>query len=295
MSRLTQKARRVVSCCLRPLIRRAARAYIAGEHLSDALAVRARLAEGGVSTTIGYWDSEAESAEQVTDAYLAALDPLSGSDDYLSIKVPALRFLPERVAQVARAAKDRRVRLHCDSHGIEDTQKMQALIELILVEQAKVSYTLPGRWQRSLADADWASERGLSVRVVKGQWTDPADPQRDMRAGFLEVIDRLSGRANHVAVASHDLPLASEAIRRLQAAGTPCSLELLYGLPMRASLDWAMAHAIPARVYVAYGAAYLPYALGRLKQNPRMAWWLLRDMLESKRSAKSSADLRSAL
>ncbi len=156
---------------------------------------------------------------------------------------------------------------------------MQTLVEALVDSGTQVSYTLPGRWRRSLTDADWARERGLTVRVVKGQWADPADPDRDMQAGFLATIDRLAGGQSHVAVASHDVPLANQALRRLQATRTDCSLELLYGLPMKAALAMAQSLGVPVRVYVPYGAAYLPYALGKLKQNPRMAWWLLRDLV----------------
>ena len=116
------------------------------------------------------------------------------------------------------------------------------------------------------------------MRVDKGEWADPADPERDMREGFLEVIDRLCGRAVHVAVATHDAPLAHEAVERLRAAGTPCGLELLYGLPMRASLRQAIALGLDVRVYVPYGHAYTPYALGQLRRRPRTALWIARDL-----------------
>ena len=120
---------------------------------------------------------------------------------------------------------------------------------------------------------------GLAVRVVKGQWGDPNDPRRDMRAGFLEVVDRLAGGTAPVAVATHDVPLAAAVLQRLAAAGTSHSLELLFGLPRRAALELARARGVAVRVYVPYGAAYLPYALGRLRQNPRIAWWLLKDLV----------------
>ena len=204
----------------------------------------------------------------MADQYLAALEALAGSDDYLSIKLPALRFSSAAVARVAEAARQRGVRLHCDSHGIDDTPATQALIDQMLAAAARVGCTLPGRWQRSLDDAAWAQSRGLSVRVVKGQWPDPADRARDLRSGFLELVDRLAGGRAPVAIATHDVPLAAEAIRRLAAAGTPCSLELLFGLPLGGAIELARSRGLAVRVYVPYGAAYLPYALGRLRQNP---------------------------
>ena len=91
------------------------------------------------------------------------------------------------------------------------------------------------------------------------------------------MIDALVGRARHVAVASHDVSLAIEAINRLRKAGTSCGLELLYGLPMPRSLEMADRMAVGVHVYVPYGRAYLPYALSRVRNNPRILWWLVRD------------------
>jgi proline dehydrogenase len=130
-----------------------------------------------------------------------------------------------------------------------------------------------------LKDADWAIERGLNVRVVKGQWPDPDDLRRDMAAGFLEVIDRLAGRAPHVAVATHDLKLASLAIGRLRAAGTSCELELLFGAPFGPSLNWARANRVAARVYVPFGEGFVPNALSLLRHNPRLIWAVARGRL----------------
>ena len=82
-----------ISRCLRPVVRDAARAYIAGEQLSDALAVRKRLATDGLAATLGYWDSERDQPEGTAALYIEALAALAGSGDYLSIKLPVLAVL----------------------------------------------------------------------------------------------------------------------------------------------------------------------------------------------------------
>jgi proline dehydrogenase len=199
------------------------------------------------------------------------------------MKPPALRFSPELADGLARAAAARQVRLHLDSHGTEHADASNAMLEVMAAHLPgeALGTTLPGRWRRSLADADWAVERGLNVRVVKGQWPDPADPQRDLSGGFLKVIDRLAGRARHVAVATHDFPLACEAIRRLQVSGTPCGVEVLLGMPARPLLRWAKESGVPVRVYIPFGAGFIPNALGVLKRNPRIALAVTREYVRT--------------
>jgi CelD/BcsL family acetyltransferase involved in cellulose biosynthesis len=273
--------RGIAKKCLMPLVNRAARTYIAGNTLSDALRAKERLARGGFEATLGYWDGETDTPRGVADQYLACLDALAeGSHDaYVSIKSVAFDFSKELLSEIVERSVARGRRIHFDAMGPETVDRTWEMIDEVVrtVPGARLGCTLPGRWMRSLADARWAAERGLAVRVVKGQWEDPADPQRDGRQGFLEVIDQLAGRGSHVSVATHDANLAIEALRRLQAAGTPCDLELLYGLPMRRVLKQIEGLGVKVRVYIPYGESYLPYALSQIRRRPRILWWLARD------------------
>jgi proline dehydrogenase len=286
VKRLRAAARRAVSGVLLPLMQRAGRAYVGGETVGDALIVARRLAAEGFPSTLGLWDAPEDTARKVADEYLAAIDHLGGGglDSYVSIKPPALRFDGQLATELAAAGHVHGVRLHFDSHGPQVVDPSNAMLETMLQHLSRdhLSTTLPGRWSRSLSDAEWAVEHGLAVRVVKGQWPDPTDPGRDMRAGFLEVIDRLAGRARRVAVASHDVPLAAESIGRLRAAGTPCELELLFGLPMTRSLLWARENGAVVRIYVPYGKGYLPHAVNQLRRNPRFLWWILKDLVAAR-------------
>jgi proline dehydrogenase len=147
----------------------------------------------------------------------------------------------------------------------------------------RVGTTLPGRWGRSADDAARAARLGLSVRIVKGQWAERADGGGDpVGEGFLRVVDRLRGHPHRVAVATHDVALLTESLRRLQETGTPCEVELLYGLPFRGPALRARRAGVPIRVYVPYGDAGAPYGRADLAHNPAATWWLVQDLLLGK-------------
>ncbi len=278
---LNHYLRRTASACLLPLAQRAARAYVAGPELNDAVRLADELAQQDFASTLGFWDGEGDSPRAVADHYLAALDALAKAPrgGYLSIKLPAIGDSRLLLGEVLGRARQLGLRVHFDSLGPETADLMWAAVADAASSGVELGCSLPGRWRRSVDDAARAIRLGVVPRVVKGQWADPAEPERDPRGGFLEVIDRLAGRAPRVAVASHDAPLAREAIRRLKAAGSSCELELLYGLPQRASLAVAASEGVPVRFYVPYGRAYLPYCLGQAQRQPWLLWWLLRDSL----------------
>lgn len=276
--------RRIAGKGLRLVLRIAGRVYVPGSRLEDAMRVARRLSAQQIACTLGYFHNwldprRQETPEQVAAVcrqIIAAISPLPGRA-YLSVKAPALAYDVDLLSQIAATARDSGMLLHFDSHEPSTAEATLDCVRNAVAAGAAVGLSLPGRWRRSLADADLACELGVRVRVVKGEWPDPLGAGMDMREGFLSVVERLAGRATLVALASHDPWLVREALLRLRAAGTPCEIELLHGLPKRRLLALAREFSVPVRVYIPFGIAWRPYALGKVAANPRMLWWVVRD------------------
>lgn len=265
---------------LRKLIERAAGAYVAGPELSDAID-RGRAAErDGMSSTIAYWNDQGEHPEAVCSAYLAAIDGVAAArtSTYVSIKAPALSMSQVLADRLATRCREKGVGLHFDSLAVDRQAPTFDLIDRLIPMGLSLGCTLPGRFERSVLDADRAATNRLRVRVVKGQWEDPRHPI-DARRGFMAVIDRLAGRAAHVSVATHDPTLAEEAITRLAVRATPADLELLFGLPEHGAREVARRLNVPVRIYIPYGYAWLPYALSAVRKDRSILRWALKDVV----------------
>ena len=63
----------------------------------------------------------------------------------------------------------------------------------------------------------------------------------------------------------------------LLAAGTPCELEQLRGLPGRRTAAVAQRLGVPVRVYVPFGPGWWPYAVDKALARPHLLAWTLRD------------------
>jgi proline dehydrogenase len=277
---LRSKISRAASDIVLPAVKRVAGDLLGGDTLDDAWAIVGRLQAAGLSHTLGFWDTPAYSADEVVDIYLASIERAGpcGPDGYVSIKPPALRFDAAAARRLGRVAARANVRLHCDSHGVPVADLTFAFVEDLLAELPPhlVSVTLPGRWSRSLDDADRLLARGIGVRVVKGEWPDPDEPSRDLTTGFLKLIDRAAGhRGGIVAVATHNAPLAIEAVGRLLAAGRSCEVEAIWGLQSQPWLAFARRLDLPARIYVPFGKGFAPNALRVLRGNPALALKML--------------------
>jgi CelD/BcsL family acetyltransferase involved in cellulose biosynthesis len=252
----------------RGVVERSGRAHVAGEDLDAALSVSRELARKGVAVALGYWDAPGESSARVEAMSLAAVEGIAeaGLDGYVALKPASLT----RIDPILDRARELGVPVHLDSTGLEEAQASWDL--LAEIAGPDVGCTLPTRWGRSLADARRAVELGLRVRVVKGQWPDPDYVARAERKRFLEIVDAVAG-ARHVAVGTHDRPLAKAALTRVPHGVH----ERMLGLP------WRGRHLGPTRIYVPFGHPYLPYAAGRARSSPRVALWVARDVIRGGR------------
>jgi proline dehydrogenase len=260
---------------VRQVRRLAARRYLAGAHLADALEREEALRRGDCMTAIGYWNPAGEDPDAVEATYNNALEALAARPGVqLACKPSALNCDPGRIDALARHARRAGVPLHFDSLSPEVATEV-----LAATVAAGAGATLPGRWWRSCEDAERLASTKLAVRVIKGQWPDPGDPGRDPGDGFLAVIERLAGRSAPVAVATHDGPLAAQALECLSLAGTPGELQLLLGLPSGPSLRAARDVGVGVRVYIPYGTPHLPYSLREIAHHPGLTLRLGADLL----------------
>ena len=82
-----------------------------------------------------------------------------------------------------------------------------------------------------------------------------------------------------MAIATHNPVLAARALDRLIAAGTPCALEQLRGLPRRRTMAAARRRGVPVRLYIPFGPGWWPYAIDKALARPHLPLWWLRDRL----------------
>jgi proline dehydrogenase len=268
---------------LDPVRRRRAAAYVAGPGLDDAIAASRRLTADGIPFTIGYSAPPEQSARAAADVQLAAFAALAadGADGYVSVKLSGLHFDPALFGELEAASAQSGRRMHLDALAPETVGDTWELIEGAS-DPAALGVALPGRFRRSVQDARRALDLGLVVRVVKGQWADTADADLDPAAGFLAVVDALCASKNLVAVATHDVALLEESLRRLTAARTPCEAELLLGLPFGPPARVARRLGVPIRLYVPYGSTGAAYGVADLVRKPATAWWLVQDLVLGK-------------
>lgn len=240
-----------------------------------------RLERRGIGVTTGYIPGPDAQPAAVAAENIAVIALLAGQDGtpYLSAKLPTLAFDEPAFASIAQAADSAALPLLFDAHALKDAGPIHAYLAALLPERPGTGCVIPARWRRSMDDAVRLRGTTARLRIVKGEWSDPEWPDCDMDHAYRALVETLAGRSAPVAIATHKPELADHALRTLRAAGTPCELEQLRGLPMRRTTAIARKLGVPVRVYVPFGAGWWPYALDKALARPYLPLWMLRDLI----------------
>jgi proline dehydrogenase len=268
------------------IARRLAASHLAGPGVDDALRLAERFAARGWSCALGPWVAPDSSSKDNLSLYGRALDALAAGRPgaYLSIKLSTLGYDDGMFAELLSRAAQSGTRVHSDSIGPDSADRTMAMVGRAAARFRNVGATLPAGWRRSRGDAARILEWSIPVRIVKGQWADPAGAVPDLRGAFLELARSLAGAAATVGVATHDRRVAAPSLAALRSAGTPCEMEQISGLPWNCAV-LASSAGVPFRVYIPFGFPYLPYNIWQVRTRPAVAFWAMRDFIAGEHRA----------
>ena len=282
----------------RPIVRRISSRYIAGDTLGDAVrAVRVLNSEGCAATVDILGEDlkdELRIAEKVR-AYKAIVDALDmqSLDAGVSARPTSLGLALSE--QVCRANLEEIVvyageKGRCVEVAMEDSPYTSVTLDMVLdlYERHKnVGAVIQAYMRRSLEDVCRLIEAGVSVRLCKGIYDEPRriayKDFHTVRQNYIFLVDELLRGGVYVGIATHDEFLIWHALRlihQLEVSKDRYEFQMLLGVDeeLRGILVGA-GHKL--RVYVPFGEEWYEYSSRRLKENPKIAGYVARDVLGS--------------
>ncbi len=278
-----------------PIMRRLSARYIAGERLEDALEGLSALRSAGfagVLDILGEDVADAEQARRALRGYIEGVDALvrEGIDAYASVKPThfGLRLSSELAFELYSELLTR-----CREHGrfarieMEDHTTTDATLALFtrlrLAGFDNVGIVLQSRLKRTGVDVSNLPAGSVDVRMVKGIYLEPesiahTEPE-PIRAAFVAAVESLFDRGCNVALATHDEVLADRMLALAEEKGIPREryyFEVLMGVREELWSRWRDAgHRV--RVYVPFGPEWRPYSTRRLRKNPKILGYVVRN------------------
>lgn len=282
----------------KPVVRRVAAPYIAGEKLEDLLRVSAEFNREGymvAAAVLGEFVTSAEEAEEAVREYVELLDVMKsrGIDAYVHVKPTHLGLLldQELCVRNVRTILDTATRngqfVRMDMEDAPTTDATIAVYHRLRENYANLGVVLQARLRRTLADARELARVKANIRVCKGIYIEPyaisyTDPEI-IRKNFVAILDVLLSAGCYVGIATHDERLVWESERivaRLGLAPADYEFQMLLGvLPALRRVIRESGHRL--RVAVPFGPSWYAYSLRRLRKNPAIAGYVMRSMFKS--------------
>jgi proline dehydrogenase len=273
--------------------------YIAGKTIEDAIAVSKQLNAEGTMVTIdllGEFITELEQAEDNKNQYLDIIENIqaAGIDGNYSLKPTmfgllideekAYSYIREIVAKVASYNNFVRI-------DMEDSQCVDPEIKLfrrLKKEFPKnVGLVLQAYLKRTNSDIkqmlDLNSEEvPVNYRLCKGIYVEPEKiaykKYEEINKHFLIDLEYMFQNNIYAAIATHDKPIIEGAYKLIEKYKVPkerYEFQMLYGVTpqLRQSI---LENGHRMRIYVPYGEQWFAYSTRRLKENPAMAYDIIK-------------------
>jgi proline dehydrogenase len=280
----------------KPVVRAVAGRYLAGETIPEMAKTVAALNAQGCSATVSVLGEHVTTREEAASAvrdFINVIEAVeaNGLNANVSVKPTQIglkidhALCEANLEAIITAAEPRGRFVRIDMEDSSCTDDTIALCREARRRHAKVGTVLQAYLRRSVADAETLAAEGARTRICKGIYTEPHaiafHDREEIRDNFMRLVEIFLRRGCYTAIATHDEPLVERSLALVASLGLAkdaYEFQMLLGVAeaLRARLV-AAGHRV--RVYVPFGPLWYPYSVRRLRENPRIARYVIEGML----------------
>jgi len=271
--------------------------YIAGETLDDAVTTILRLNRQNIMATLdllGENITQKKEATQDKEMWFKILDAIENHqlDSNISIKLTQLglkldkAFCLENVREIVQYANKYNNFVRIDMEDSTCTDDTLDILYRVREEFTNVGIVIQAYLKRSESDIRELVAQGINVRICKGIYNEPPEiaykDREAIRQNYLKLLNIMFDHRAYVGIATHDRFLIEKAIERIRSENISVAhyeFQMLLGVgdEYRAELVRS-GHRL--RVYVPFGEDWFPYSLRRMKENPQVAGYIIKNLFK---------------
>ena len=241
---------------------------------------------------LGEHIDEPEQARALVDEHDGVLDAIERNvlDSNVSIKLTALGLTIDRdlclenteavVEHAAESGNFVRIDMEESTHT---TQTLEIYRELRGRGLDNVGVVLQSRLRRTLRDIRSLADLQPNVRLCKGIYLETPlvayQGYQEVRDNFVTALDLLLDGGSYVGIATHDEWLLERGLERVtEMDREEYEFQMLLGVrELRGDKLVKEGHRL--RIYTPYGRQWREYSMRRLQENPKIAGYILADLL----------------
>jgi len=278
----------------KPVVKRFARRYIAGEELVDAIRVVTAINSQNMMGTMDVLGESVSIREESLAAVRECEEVLHSInnnhlDSNLSIKLTqfGLRidkgFCYSNVKRLLEIASGYNNFVRIDMEDSSTTTPTLELYERLRSEGFEnLGVVIQANMRRSENDIQHLISMKANIRLCKGAYLEPETiafrDKEEIRLNYVKLLKMLLDGKCYVGMATHDDFLVDVGYRYIQEMNLQKSdyeFQMLYGVRSKLR-DQIVADGHRLRLYVPFGQHWYVYSMRRFKENPQMVRYVLR-------------------
>lgn len=279
------------------LILKAARRYIGGETLEQALGTKKILHEEGYQTSLEFMGENVATvndAKEATHEFLRLINALRAENkaDRVSLDLSHLGLIldhklgMENFRILAQACEGTSIELFISAEGLDRTDEVLDAYFQFSREFSNVNITLQAYLHRTPKDLEHVlKESKGKVRMTKGAFEGPKElflsRGLELNDRYIEMINTLFAAKRYCSIATHDPKIIDRVIPILdkyQVQSSMYEFEMLYGIGIH-QLKNLKKQGYPCRRYVVYGKEWYLYLCNRIAENPENVFQAIVDII----------------
>ncbi len=282
----------------KPIVGQVARRYVAGERVEQMLATVKELNAFGISATVdvlGEFIHHPHEAHATANMYKQILVALreANLDANISVKLTALGLLLDEslceslMRDLVAVAQEQGNFVRIDMEDSSCTEKTIQLYLALRKDFQNVGIVMQAYLRRTHDDVlRIIDAQAGHFRLCKGIYIEPrwlAYQLPDLiNQNYLSILETMIQKGAYVGIATHDERLvwgALQLIRKYNLRRDQYEFQMLLGVDPELR-DMLVAAGHHVRIYVPFGKEWYAYCMRRLKENPKIAGYILQNMLK---------------
>jgi len=235
-------------------------------------------------------------ANEITSRYISIYDEISkrNLDANISIKLThigqdlGLDIVKNNLTKLVQAAKKNNNFLRLDMENVPYTSETIQLYKEMFEHYNKIGIVIQAYLHRSFNDIESLSDKKFNVRICKGIYVE--DPKlvlknyNEIRENYMRLVKEALNKGSYVGIATHDEYLIDNLyswLKENNISKERYEFQVLHGVPMKRKLEKLLNEGNTIRVYLPYGKNWYDYSVRRLKENPKMAGYIIKNLFSS--------------
>ena len=281
----------------RVLTRRVAGRYVAGSTLADAVStVREMMAQGNCATIdlLGENSETRKESEEAVSTYRIVISAIKTGnlDANISLKPTHLGlridkgFCYRNIEGLVSEAEESGNFIRIDMEDSTTTTDTLEIYREVREKHNSVGVAIQSYMKRAEEDVRPLATEEANFRLCKGIYVEPPEvafqAMPEINANFMTILEVMLEAGSYVGIATHDEELlrkSEELIEKLGLGTKDYEFQMLLGVRERIRQD-VVSRGHKMRVYVPFGQDWYEYSLRRLKENPKLARQVIREILK---------------